>query len=119
MQDAECVSFLQQSMPRLGLRWAGFRRVYHQVCKRLQRRLRVLDLADISAYRAYLEQHTEEWQVLDGLCRITISRFFRNRRLFDALATTVSSAAVSSASFVVACAGYEARPIEMVIGPSC
>lgn len=36
-------------------------------------------------YRAKLEADPREWQVLDGLCRITISRFYRDERTFDAL----------------------------------
>jgi len=44
---------------------------------------------DIESYRAHLARHEEEWRVLDGLCRITISRFYRDRHLFDALRTVV------------------------------
>jgi hypothetical protein len=32
--DAECVVFLQWALPRLGLRWQGFRKVRRQVCRR-------------------------------------------------------------------------------------
>ena len=39
MKDADCTRFLQWALPRLGLRWAGFRRVRSQVCKRLGRRI--------------------------------------------------------------------------------
>lgn len=72
-------------MPRLGLRWAGYRKVRGQVCKRLRRRLAAINLDDLDAYRAHLEQDPDEWRVLDGLCRITISRFYRDRRVFDCL----------------------------------
>jgi chemotaxis protein methyltransferase CheR len=67
------------------MRWPGFRKVRGQVCKRVSRRLRALDLADGVAYRSYLEGHPAEWALLDGLCRITISRFYRDRAVFDAL----------------------------------
>jgi len=76
--DVECVSFLQWALPRMHLRWAGFRRVRGQVCKRIARRLRELDLSDLGAYRAYLETHPVEWRLLDELCRVTISRFYRD-----------------------------------------
>ncbi len=66
----------------MGLRWAGVRRVRGQVRKRLGRRLAALGLDDIAAYRAHLERHPDEWQVLDGLCRIPISRFYRDREVF-------------------------------------
>lgn len=85
MTDAECVRFLQTHLPRLGLRWPGFRKVRRQIRKRLKRRLEALQLDNLTAYAAYLERHAEEWMILDGFCRITISRFYRDREVFDAL----------------------------------
>jgi chemotaxis protein methyltransferase CheR len=85
MSDAECVAFLQWALPRLDLRWQGFRRVRRQVCRRISGRLAELGLADAAAYRAYLEDHGQEWVVLGGLCRVTISRFWRDRAVFEAL----------------------------------
>ena len=89
MRDAECVAFLQWALPRLRLRWAGFRKVRRQVCRRIQRRMRELDLGDFAAYRTLLETHAEEWGTLDGMCRITISRFCRDKAVFEVLASTV------------------------------
>ncbi len=83
--DRECVELLQWAAPRLRLRWDGFRRVRGQVCKRLGRRLKALGLADAAAYRARLEADPAEWAVLDSLCRVTISRFYRDRHVFDVL----------------------------------
>ena len=51
MRDADCVTFLRWALPRLDLRWQGFREVHGQVCKRLKRRMKALGLADIAAYR--------------------------------------------------------------------
>ncbi|MCP3140106.1 CheR family methyltransferase [Pyxidicoccus xibeiensis] len=85
MTDRECVELLQWAAPRLRLRWDGFRRVRGQVCKRLGRRLKTLGLADAAAYRARLEADATEWDVLDSLCRVTISRFYRDRHVFDVL----------------------------------
>ncbi|XXF77771.1 CheR family methyltransferase [Myxococcaceae bacterium GXIMD 01537] len=85
MTDAECVALLQWAAPRLRLRWEGFRRVRGQVCKRIGRRLKELGLADVAAYRAHLERDAAEWDVLDALCRVTISRFYRDRGIFGAL----------------------------------
>jgi chemotaxis protein methyltransferase CheR len=56
--------------------------VRRQVCKRLGRRLRELGLAQISEYRVYLGAHPDEWRALDGLCRISISRFYRDKATF-------------------------------------
>ncbi len=89
MSDADCVALLRWALPRLGLRWPGFRKVRRQVCKRVGRRMAALGLAQVAAYRAYLEHEAEEWEVLDGLCRITISRFWRDRGVFEHLGARV------------------------------
>lgn len=85
MDDVDCVAFLQWALPRRELRWQGFRKVRRQVCKRLQRRMRDLHLPDLVAYQAHLIANPEEWKVFDECCHITISRFFRDRGVFDAL----------------------------------
>ena len=89
MHDADCVSFLQWAVPELGLRWPGFRKVRGRLRRRLARRLRELGLADLPAYRSWLGEHPEEWARLDALCRITISRFFRDRQVFACLGSHV------------------------------
>ena len=83
--DSECVVFLQWALPRLRMRWPGFRRVRRQVCRRISRHIAALGLPDVAAYRALLESNPEEWGTLDPLCRITISRFYRDRGVFDVL----------------------------------
>ncbi len=85
MTDQDCIRFLQWALPRLRLRWTGFRKVRRQVCKRISSRMRELELPDATAYCSYLEQRPDEWQVLDSLCRVTISRFFRDKRVFQFL----------------------------------
>ncbi len=89
MKDEQCVCFLQWALPQLRMRWPGFRKVRRQVCKRLERRIRDLGLAGIAEYQAYLEGHADEWARLDPLCRITISRFYRDQGVFAALAQEV------------------------------
>ncbi len=88
-KDADCVSFLQWALPLLDMRWAGFRKVRAQVCKRIRRRLQALRLQDLGAYREYLAAREDEWKALDGLCRITISSFYRDRGVFESLAKRV------------------------------
>lgn len=85
MNDRDCIRFLQETLPRLHLRWSGFRKVRRQVCKRLQRRLKQLQLSDLASYRQYLDQHPTEWDTLDGCCRITISRFYRDQGIYRQL----------------------------------
>ena len=89
MRDEQCVSFLQWALPQLHMRWPGFRKVRRQVCKRVDRRIRELGLADVEDYRSWLEKHSDEWAQLDTMCRITISRFCRDRAVFDILANQV------------------------------
>jgi chemotaxis methyl-accepting protein methylase len=83
MSDSQCVAFLKWALPRLGMRWAGYRKVRRQVCNRARRRASELGLSDLNAYRRYLEAHPGEWAVLDSLTPITISRFYRDHGTFD------------------------------------
>jgi len=89
MKDASCIGFLQWALPKLNMRWPGFRKVRRQACKRISRRITELHIADIESYRTYLQEYPAEWQQLDSLCRITISRFYRDRGLFDYLRSRV------------------------------
>ena len=94
---SESVELLQWALPRLSLAWPGFRRVRRQVCRRIGRRVEDLKLPDWEAYRLYLETHPEEWTLLDSFCRIPISRFFRDRAVFDRLGTEVLPALAQAA----------------------
>lgn len=85
MADEARVAFLKWCLPQLGLRWPGYRKVRRLVGKRINRRLAELGLADLSEYRTFLTDHSEEWAQLDALCRIPISRFYRDRAVFDAI----------------------------------
>jgi chemotaxis protein methyltransferase CheR len=87
--DPEGVQFLQWCLPRLKLRWPGFRKVRRQVYKRLNRRLRELGLANLAAYRARLEDHPGEWATLDTLCWISITRFYRDQSIFQYLENAI------------------------------
>ena len=79
------------------MRWPGFRKVRSQVCKRIRRRLNTLALDDLDAYKRYLETHADEWPRLDSMCRITISRFYRDRGVFEALEAEVLPALATAA----------------------
>jgi chemotaxis protein methyltransferase CheR len=97
MRDHECIAFLRWSLPKLGLRWQGFRKVRKTVCKRVDRRRRELGLSDALSYRAYLDGHPEEWRALDSMCRIPISRFWRDRAVFACLAEQILSSLAEGA----------------------
>jgi chemotaxis protein methyltransferase CheR len=94
----DCGAFLQWALPRLALNWPGFRRVRRQVCRRLKRRMQSLGLSDFAAYRAHVRAYPEEWAVIDGFCRITISRFLRDKGIFAALGASVLPAMAQRAS---------------------
>lgn len=89
VSEDECVRFLQWALPFLHLRWKGFRRVRGQVCKRLKKRLATLGISSLEEYRHYLHGSPHEWHTLDQLCRITITRFYRDRAVFRFLAQEV------------------------------
>jgi chemotaxis protein methyltransferase CheR len=115
MTDAECVAFLQWALPRLGLRWQGFRKVRRQVCRRVSRRIAELELSDAEAYRAVLEGHEREWDVLAHLCRATISRFWRDRAVFETLRDEVLPALGPTVSaWSAGCASGE-EPYSLVL----
>lgn len=54
-----------------------------QVIKRLKRRLKSLQLQDVAEYAAYIDAHPAEWRVFDSMCRISISRFYRDKGVFE------------------------------------
>ncbi len=89
MDDTDCTAFLQWALPRLELRWLGYRKVRRQVCERLRKRMSELGVTDFAAYRLLLAADQAEWQALDECCHITISRFFRDRGIFEALRSRV------------------------------
>jgi chemotaxis protein methyltransferase CheR len=89
INDDDCIRFMQKRLPELGYRWKGFRKVRKQVCKRIRRRLMELELLDLSSYHQYLETHEAERNVFDSLCNITISRFYRDKHIFDRLQSDI------------------------------
>ncbi|NOQ46648.1 MAG: chemotaxis protein CheR, partial [Desulfobulbaceae bacterium] len=97
MEDNKCVSFLQWVLPQLNMRWKGFRKVRRQVCKRIDRRIVELGLTGLESYRNYLAENSKEWIILDKFCRITISRFYRDRLVFDYVSTEVLPVLVNGA----------------------
>jgi chemotaxis protein methyltransferase CheR len=83
--NAEGVTFLQWVLPCLGLRWKGFRNVRGQVLKRICLRAGELGLPSLTAYHEHLRAHPTELAVVAHACRVTISRFYRDRGIFDHL----------------------------------
>lgn len=108
MQDRDCAAFLQWALPQLERRWNGYRKVRRLVCKRLAQRLKSLGLADLDAYRRQLAARPEEWRELDALCGIPVSRFYRDRDVFDALGHRILPALAETAASRAALAAWSA-----------
>lgn len=85
MNDLECVHFLQTALPVLQMRWQGVRRVRKQICRRINERLHELKLTAADDYLEYLALHPDEWRKLKTLCRVTITRFYRDKLMFMVL----------------------------------
>lgn len=98
MAHRDCTAFLQWALPQLRLRWPGYRKVRGLVCKRLAHRLRELGLADLAQYRVRVAGDALERERLAALCRIPISRFYRDRGVFDALRDAVLPALAARAA---------------------
>jgi chemotaxis methyl-accepting protein methylase len=84
-KENPCDSFLKWALPKMQLRPEGYRKVRGQVCKRLRRRIKELGLHNFGDYRVWLEENPGEWKVLDEMTRITISRFFRDKKAWEEL----------------------------------
>ena len=78
--------FLRGTLPLLGLRWRRFRT--RSMRRRIVGRLQNLGLSSLPEYRAYVLAHAEEQRFLGDQLTVTISRFWRNRFVFEALERT-------------------------------
>jgi len=93
----QCHEFLQQLLPKLGYRWPGFRKVRRQVCRRVSQRMHQLRINNYIDYFDYIKQYPEEWNTLDRFLDITISRFWRDRGVFELLEKVVLPDLISEA----------------------
>ncbi|MDG5815154.1 CheR family methyltransferase [Chitinispirillales bacterium ANBcel5] len=85
----DCTSFLQWCLPKLEMRYEGFRKVRKRPCKKLRRRAQYLGLKSLNEYQKYLEENHQEWESVDQALRIFITRFYRDKGTFDYIARFV------------------------------
>ena len=79
MTDPELVEFLQWALPRLRMRWRGFRKVRKQVRKRISRRIKALGLEALQDYRDHLMRDPEEWRyVFTAFVAMNVARNFES-----------------------------------------
>ena len=76
--------------------WAGFRKVRKGVKKRIRRHMHELDCDSIDAYLHDLDASPEALAACNRHLRVTISRFFRDRRLWAYLRDCILPDMVSS-----------------------
>ena len=69
----------------LGYSWAGYRRVRKGVKKRIRRHMQQLGCQDIRAYMKLVERQTKIRYDCELLMTVSISRFFRDRHLWQML----------------------------------
>ena len=65
--------------------WAGYRKVRKGVKKRVRRHMQRLNCRDVTAYLGILDLQPTSRQECELLMTVSISRFFRDRRLWEML----------------------------------
>ncbi len=79
--------FLREVAPRLGLQWRPFNR--KGIKRRIERRMAEVGRSTFQDYLRKFEEEPEERELLATLLTVTISRFFRDRTVFDILAQSI------------------------------
>jgi chemotaxis methyl-accepting protein methylase len=75
----------RQLLEHLGLSWRGYRKVRKGVKKRIARHMQDLGRRNMAAYLLELDRNGDVRQVCARLMTVSISRFFRDRRLWQVL----------------------------------
>jgi len=75
----------RQLLKRFGLSWSGYRKVRRGVKKRLYRHMHQLGCRNVQAYFWALDESKETRQACERLMTVSISRFFRDRQLWQYL----------------------------------
>lgn len=86
--------FLKEVAPYFGLQWRLFDR--RGVKRKVERRLAQLGLLDFETYLTRIESDPSEQVYLSKILTVTISRFFRDRAVFDTLQTSILPAILSN-----------------------
>jgi chemotaxis protein methyltransferase CheR len=85
----ELGDLLEDARIRIGIRPEGFSNFGGLLAKRIKKRARLVGVDGIAAYRAFLATHDDEWTALDAICRVTISRLYRDAPVMERLARDV------------------------------
>ena len=79
MEDTQ----FRQLLNRFGFSWTGYRRVRKGVKKRVTRHMQKIRCRNITEYIEAIEKDREELLQFERLMTVSISRFFRDRRLWE------------------------------------
>ena len=79
--------FLAEICPVLGLQWRRFQR--RGIRRRIEHRLVELGLASLEEYSQRIKEDPQEKSHLSKILTVTISRFFRDQEVFNAIETSV------------------------------
>ncbi len=78
--------FLKLVCPPRGLDWRKYRRASR---RKVMDRIRELGLSDLGEYARYLDANPSESQALPNFLRVTLSRFFREKEVWQSLVTDI------------------------------
>ena len=79
--------YLREAAARLGLQWRPFHR--KGIKRKVERRVAELGLSGFEEYLQKVKKNSEEHHLLSKILTVTISRFFRDKEIFDTLARHV------------------------------
>jgi len=75
----------RELLHHLGFLWKGYRRVRKGVKKRVRRHMKRLGCQDVASYLQKLDDQEEARQECDRLMTVPVSRFFRDRMVWELL----------------------------------
>ncbi len=75
--------FLREAGPLLGLQWRPFHR--KGIKRKVERRIAEMGLSNLEGYSLKIREDSEEQLFLAKIFTVTISRFFRDKEVFDTL----------------------------------
>jgi chemotaxis protein methyltransferase CheR len=75
----------RELLERMGLSWKGYRKVRKGVKRRLGRHMQELGCSNVRAYSHLLAKNGEARHECERLMTVSISRFFRDQRLWEVL----------------------------------
>lgn len=79
--------FLREVAPLLGLQWRPFKR--KGIRRKVERRITLVGASNFEGYLLKIKKDPEEQRLLSQILTVTISRFFRDKEVFDTLRHSV------------------------------